>query len=40
MANGAVVTYDGVFVYEVDDAGAIRTLRAYWDLAPVLAALV
>jgi steroid delta-isomerase len=39
LANGAVVTYDGVFVYEVDDAGAIRTLRAYWDLESVLAAL-
>jgi steroid delta-isomerase len=39
LGNGAVVTYDGVFVYAVDAAGAIRTLRAYWDVERVLAAL-
>jgi steroid delta-isomerase len=38
LANGATISYDGVFVYAVDRAGAITTLRAYWDVERVLAA--
>jgi steroid Delta-isomerase len=36
--TGNTVTYDGVFIYAVDDQGRIETLRGYWDLAVVLAA--
>jgi steroid delta-isomerase len=39
FANGAQVDYDGVFVYAVDDDGRIASVRSYFDLASVLAAL-
>ncbi|MGW0484171.1 nuclear transport factor 2 family protein [Nonomuraea sp. NPDC003214] len=39
FATGARVGYDGVFVYRVDGDGRIVSLRAYWDLGPVLSAL-
>jgi steroid delta-isomerase len=39
-ATGTEISYDGVFAYELDDAGKVAILRAYWDLEPVLAALV
>ncbi|NRQ33557.1 nuclear transport factor 2 family protein [Nonomuraea sp. NN258] len=36
--TGASAGYDGVFVYRAE-GGRITSLRAYWDLAPVLSAL-
>lgn len=38
-ANGAEVSYDGVFVYEVGDDRKIRSVRAFWDLDAVMSAL-
>lgn len=38
-ATGATVTYDGVFVYAVGDDGRIRSVRAFWDIGAVMAAL-
>ena len=35
--NGAAVTFEGVDVIELNDAGTIQLMRAYWDPAPVLA---
>jgi steroid Delta-isomerase len=32
------VSYDGVFVYRLDDDGRIATLHGYWDIQRVLAA--
>lgn len=39
FANGAQVTYDGVFVYAVDGAGRIASVRSYFDLDGIMAAL-
>ena len=39
FANGARVEYDGAFFYRVDAAGKIASLRAFWDLGAVVAAL-
>ncbi len=39
FATGAHVTYDGVFVYTVDDAGRIASVRSYFDLQKILAAM-
>jgi steroid delta-isomerase len=35
--NGAEVTFEGVDVLEVNGAGTIQTVHAYWDPTPVLA---
>ncbi|MEU4427843.1 nuclear transport factor 2 family protein [Actinoplanes sp. NPDC024001] len=37
--HGAVATYDGVFVYTVDDDRRIVSLRAYWDVQSLLSSL-
>jgi steroid Delta-isomerase len=37
--RGRSVTFDGIDVIQVNDDGKIQTLNAYWDPAPVLAAL-
>lgn len=37
--HGAVVTYDGVFVYTVDADRRVTSLRAYWDAQQLLSAL-
>ncbi|WP_196453391.1 nuclear transport factor 2 family protein [Planomonospora sp. ID82291] len=37
--SGASAGYDGVFVYRAGGDGRIVSLRAYWDLGPVLSAL-
>lgn len=34
--NGAEVAFEGVDVIELNDAGTIQLVRAYWDPAPVL----
>jgi steroid delta-isomerase len=39
FANDAEVAYDGVFVYAVDEDGCIATVRSYFDLQPIMAAL-
>jgi steroid delta-isomerase len=39
-ANGAGTSYDGAFNYAIDDAGKIASLRAFWDLPVVGAALM
>jgi steroid delta-isomerase len=39
FANGKKVAYDGVFVYAVDETGCIATVRSYFDLQPIMAAL-
>lgn len=38
-ANGVEVSYDGAFGYALDEAGRISSLRAFWDLPAVVAAL-
>jgi steroid Delta-isomerase len=38
-ADEPEVAYDGVFVYRINADGRIAELRAYWDLASVLATL-
>ena len=38
-ANGAVAVYEGAFDYRIDADGAIVSLRAFWDLPAVAAAL-
>lgn len=38
-AAGASATYDGAFNYAIDSAGLISSLRAFWDLPAVGAAL-
>ncbi len=30
-ANGATMTISGIEVFDIDDAGLIRTVKAYWD---------
>ncbi|HWH33161.1 MAG TPA: nuclear transport factor 2 family protein [Egibacteraceae bacterium] len=37
--GGNAVSYDGVFVYRVDEAERVASVRAYWDLQRVLSAL-
>lgn len=37
--NGTRVTYDGVFVYTVDENAKITSVRAFWDIDAVMAAL-
>lgn len=37
--GGAEARYDGVFAYAIGDDGLITSLRAYWDVQSVLAAL-
>lgn len=37
--SGASVSYEGAFNYTVDADGAIASLRAFWDLPAVAAAL-
>lgn len=37
--NGAVVDYDGVFVYTINHDKQVVSLRGYWDLQHVLSAL-
>jgi steroid Delta-isomerase len=37
--NGAVAVYDGVFVYTIDRSGQVVSLRGYWDVRQMLAAL-
>lgn len=39
LPNRAVVNYDGVFVYRTDHDGRIVSLRSYWDIQHLLAAL-
>ncbi|MBF6590630.1 MAG: nuclear transport factor 2 family protein [Ktedonobacterales bacterium] len=34
--NGVEVTFEGVDVIELNDAGKIQVVHAYWDPAPVL----
>ena len=38
-ASGATAVYDGAFNYRIDAAGTIVSLRAFWDLPTVAAAL-
>jgi ketosteroid isomerase-like protein len=38
-AGGAGATYDGAFVYAIDEEGKIASLRAFWDFPAVVAAL-
>jgi ketosteroid isomerase-like protein len=33
MPNGAVMQVSGVFTYRVDEAGAVVSLRAFWEIA-------
>ena len=37
MPNGMQARCDGVFVYRVDDAGKLVSLRAYWEFEKMLA---
>jgi ketosteroid isomerase-like protein len=37
--NGVEVSYDGTFNYAIDEDGRIASLRAFWDLPAVAAAL-
>ncbi len=37
--GGASATYDAVLHYRLDDAGAIQSLRAFWDPESVMAQL-
>jgi hypothetical protein len=39
FANDAEVAYEGVFVYAVDEDGRIASVRSYFDLQPIMAAL-
>lgn len=39
LPNRALVNYDGVFVYRTDPDGLIVSLRGYWDVRHLLAAL-
>lgn len=34
--NGCVVTFEGIDLFEINADGKIRSLRGYWDSAPVL----
>lgn len=37
--NGAEVTFEGIDVIDFDEDGKIQLVRAFWDPAPVMAAL-
>jgi steroid delta-isomerase len=37
--GGATATYDAVLHYALDDTGAVRSLRAFWDPEPVMSQL-
>lgn len=37
--NGRDITFEGIDVIEINDAGKIQTLRAYWDPKPMIAAI-
>lgn len=37
--NGRQVTFEGIDLIEVNEAGKIQTVRAYWNLAAMLAQL-
>lgn len=37
LKNGKLVIIDGISVYEVNDAGKVQTVRAYWHPAEVAA---
>lgn len=37
LKNGKLVVMDGINVYEVNDAGKVQTVRAYWHPAEVAA---
>ncbi len=39
FANGSTLTTEGVFVYRVDDAGLLVSLRAHWDFDRSMATL-
>ena len=36
--NGRDITFEGIDVLEINAAGKIQTLRAYWDPSPMIAA--
>ncbi|HZS08337.1 MAG TPA: nuclear transport factor 2 family protein [Blastocatellia bacterium] len=38
--NGRAVTFEGIDVFEIDGAGKIRELRAWWDPAAMMAELM
>lgn len=38
-ANGAEVSYEGVFIYAVGEDRKIRSVRAFWDLDELMSAL-
>jgi ketosteroid isomerase-like protein len=37
LPGGATTRCEGVFVYRVDDAGKLKSLRAYWELDRMMA---
>lgn len=37
--NGRAVTFEGIDVFEINDAGKIQTVRAYWNPAAMMAEL-
>lgn len=37
--NGRQVTFEGIDIIEVNEAGKIQTVRAYWNLAAMMAEL-
>ncbi|HEY9635812.1 MAG TPA: hypothetical protein V6D14_20570 [Coleofasciculaceae cyanobacterium] len=37
--NGKSVMFEGITVFEVNDAGKIQTTRAYWNPATIIAQL-
>jgi len=37
--NGRPVTFEGIDVFVLDEHGLITSLKAYWDMAPTMAAL-
>lgn len=37
--NGRAVSFEGIDILKLNDAGKIQTVTAYWDAAPVVAAL-
>ena len=36
LEDGTTVDTDGVFVYRIDDAGLIKSMRAYWEIDRVM----
>jgi steroid delta-isomerase len=37
--NGRAVTFEGIDIFEINDAGKIQTVRAYWNPAAMMAEL-